>query len=988
MKRTLGFRGAWWVAGGLSVVLLAVSFLPTPATGQDADKAKIAPEAAEFFESKIRPVLIENCISCHGKEAQIAGLRLDSREALLKGGESGTALVPGDPENSLLIQVIRHTGKIKMPQGGKLKDEEIANLTAWVKAGAPWTPSITIDTKAGGGQKHWAFQPVQKPIPPKVQNTAWVSNPIDNFILARLEGKKLAPNPIADRRTLLRRLSYDLTGLPPTATEVQAFVADKSPNAYEKAVDRLLASPRYGERWARHWMDVARYADTKGYVFTDDRNYYNAYTYRNWVIHALNQDLPYDQFIQQQIAADLLPEVQNGDDKRPFAALGYLTVGRRFINNLHDIIDDRIDVTMRGFQAMTVSCARCHDHKFDPIPAKDYYALYAVFNNSVETTPPISPKPISEPYMKHDAEAKAAENKVNNIIDTQTKRLRGMVKNPEQAKNLSDAVKNALQAVREEERPNGKNLEAIIPAFEPDERRILQETQTRLEELRKTYPAKPEFAMALGDKPQDQCRDIHIFKRGNPGNPGEIAPRAFLTALRGGEKEHWKTGSGRLQLAEAIASKKNPLTARVMVNRVWLYHFGAGLVRTPSDFGRQGEKPTHPELLDWLATYFMENGWSLKKLHKLIVMSSTYRQSSVASEKMATLDPENRLWGRANRRRLDLEQMRDSLLLSSGKLNTKEIGGKSVDLWAQPFAERRAVYGFVERQNLPQVFKTFDFASPDTHSPQRFFTTVPQQALFLMNNPFSIAQAKNLVALPEIANASDNGQRVRRIYLRLFNRVPDKDEEAVGIGFLKLPATLIGERVPTWQYGYGGYDPTDRKVNFTALKHFTGEAWQAGEKFPDPNLGYIIHTPIGGHPGNDLNHAVIRRWTAPRAAKLRISGTLKHGNKEGDGVRARVVSSRAGLLGEWTAHTSEAKTEVAEVSVQAGETIDFIVDPIGGPGFDSFEWIPNLRVTDGSKGETVWNAKRDFGGPPLPPLTRLEQYAQALLMTNEFMFVD
>ncbi|GAB4455513.1 MAG: PSD1 and planctomycete cytochrome C domain-containing protein [Armatimonadaceae bacterium] len=986
-KRNLLFWGL-----GCGVMLLAS--LP-PATGQGPAKNKVPAEAAEFFESKVRPVLLENCISCHGKDAQIAGLRLDSREALLKGGESGPALVPGNPDKSLLIEVIRHTGKIKMPQGGKLKDTEIANLTAWVQAGAPWPESAGAGTwSMSSGQKHWSFQPVAKPKVPQVKNKLRVANPIDAFVLAKLEAKGLTPAPLADRRTLLRRVTYDLTGLPPTYEEMQAFLADKSPDAYEKVVDRLLASPRYGERWARHWLDVARYSDTKGYVFNEDRNYYNAYTYREWVIGALNRDLPYDRFVMQQIAADLLPEVQNGEDKQPLAALGFLTIGRRFINNPHDIIDDRIDVTMRGFQAMTVSCARCHDHKFDPVPTKDYYALYAVFNNSVESSPPISPRAISEPYMQHEEKVRAADNRIRTIIETQTKRLRGMVKNPEQAKTLSDAVKKALQSVREHELPNGKNLEALEPAFEPDERRALQETRQRVEELRKTYPPKPEFAMALADKPQDQCGDGRVFKRGNPGNPGDVAPRAFLTVLRSTDEQNWKQGSGRLQLARAIASEQNPLTARVLVNRVWMHHFGGALVRTPSDFGRQGEKPTHPELLDWLAATFMEDGWSLKRLHKRIVLSATYRQSSVTTEKLATLDPENRLWARANRRRLDMEQMRDSLLKASGKIDLSEVGGKSVEIWEEPFNGRRTVYGFVERQNLPQVFKTFDFASPDTHSPQRFFTTVPQQALFLMNNSFAISQARALAALPQIAGATDEGQRVRRMYLRLFNRLPDKNEEALGVAFLKQPNEETPMRTATWQYGYGFFDPATRQVTFTELPHFSRKDgnWRIREQFPDARLGYIMLSAEGGHPGNDGSHGVIRRWTAPRPLTLRIGGKLKHGNKEGDGVRARLVSNKQGLIAEWTAHNGEAQTSVAKVTVEAGEVLDFVVDPISGPAFDSFSWSPVL--TDAGAGKTtpravtVWNARRDFAGPMPPPLTRREQYVQALLMTNEFLFVD
>ncbi|MES2464392.1 MAG: DUF1549 domain-containing protein, partial [Armatimonadota bacterium] len=369
---------------GLVVAVLASQ---RSAISDDAVNPPVSAEAAAYFESKVRPVLIDNCIGCHGADAQLGGLRLDSRAALLKGGDSGPALVPGDPDKSLLIQVIHHLGKIKMPQGGKLKDPEITALADWVRGGALW-PAVKGEVIPDSGakeyaltpaqQKFWSLQPVKMPALPTVKNTAWAKSPLDRFVLAKLEAKGLKPAPPATKRSLIRRVTFDLIGLPPTPDEVNAFVNDKSPQAFAKVVDRLLSSPRYGERWARHWLDVARYADTKGYVFNEDRSYPHAYTYRDWVIDSLNKDLPYDQFVQMQIAADRLPLPKNGD-KKQLAALGFLRVGRRFLNNSHDIIDDRIDVTMRGFQGFTVACARCHDHKFDPIPTKDYYSLYGIF---------------------------------------------------------------------------------------------------------------------------------------------------------------------------------------------------------------------------------------------------------------------------------------------------------------------------------------------------------------------------------------------------------------------------------------------------------------------------------------------------------------------------------------------------------------------------------------------------------------------------------
>ncbi|MDX1933278.1 MAG: DUF1553 domain-containing protein [Capsulimonadales bacterium] len=978
------------------LALMAIVALPAPRAASDDTPAPPKPTAEEatFFENRIRPVLIENCISCHGKDAQMGGFRADSREALLKGGNGGTSLVPGDPDNSLLIKAVRHSGALKMPQGGKLKPEEIAALEAWVKMGAPWPVGGTVKMTGKGGseQRLWSLQPVRRPVPPKVKNAARVRNPIDAFVLAKIEAKGLTPAPPLDRRSLLRRVSYDLIGLPPTAAEVDAFLADKSPDAYEKVVDRLLASPRYGERWARHWLDIARYADTKGYVFNEDRNYYNAYTYRDWVINALNDDLPYDQFIVRQLAADRLPEVRNGDDKRPLAALGFLTVGRRFLNQQPDIIDDRIDVTMRGFQGLTVGCARCHDHKFDPVPTQDYYSLYAIFASSQETTPPISEKRIRDPWERYSSDRAAAENGIREIIVAQVKRLREINRDTERRKTLSDEVKQVLQAVREEETPEGDRLAKLEKAFEEAERSRLNTLRRAIADLDQAKPPTPEFAMAMDDSPNPS--DGHVFRRGNPGAPGEVAPRRFLLCLSkpGTERAHWKQGSGRLELANAIASKENPLTARVFVNRVWLHHFGAGIVRTPSDFGRKGEPPTHPELLDWLASYFMDNGWSIKKLHRLMVTSATYRQSPAVSPAVFNADPENRLWARAMRRRLDLEQMRDSLMLATGTLDTNTVGGKSVDLWERrketpAFAPRRAVYGFVERQNLPGIFRTFDFASPDTTSAQRFRTTVPQQALFFMNSPFVVEQARLIAGRPDLRDAQDDAQRIRRLYRLLYGRMPDSEEVAAGLAYLKGDsAAPVASAEGVWQYGYGAYNEALQRVTaFTPLTHFTGDAYQVGREFPDKSLGYIVLNAAGGHPGQDAAHGAVRRWTAPTAMTLRIGGTLEHKGAMGDGVRGRIVSSRAGLLGQWVAHNRSERTEVAEVAVQKGETIDFVVDPQGGDAFDSFLWSPTLKTVDEKRN---WNAARNFGPPAPPPVTRLTLYAQALLMTNEFLFAD
>ena len=966
------------------------------AVSDDSVNPPVSPEAAAYFETTIRPILANNCIDCHGPDAQLGGLRLDSRPALLKGGASGPSLVPGDPDKSLLIQVVHQTGKIKMPKGGKLKPEQIAALADWVKNGAPW-PMAKGDvqnasqeyTLTPAQQKFWSLQPVRMPALPPVKNAAWCQSPVDRFVLAKLEAKGLKPSPPAPKRVLIRRVTFDLIGLPPTTEEVNAFVADKSPQAFSRVVDRLLASPRYGERWARHWLDVARYADTKGYVFTEDRNYPFAYTYRDWVIDAFNKDLPYDQFVEMQLAADRLPFPKNGD-KKQLAALGFLRVGRRFLNNNNDIIDDRIDVTMRGFQGFTVGCARCHDHKFDPIPTKDYYSLYGVFAASREIDPIIAPPAEAAPYIAHEAKVQASQQELEKIIRDQTTRLRDLLKNNQP---LPDPVKEGLQAVRENTLPDGKNLAKIETSFEKPAQDRLAVLRPEIEQLSKANIPMPEKAMALEDV--EKPTNPHVFKRGNPGNPGDEIPRRFLLALspKNIPRPEWKANSGRLELAQAIASPKNPLTARVFVNRVWMQHFGAGIVRTPSDFGKQGERPTHPELLDYLASRFMK-GWSIKNLHRMILLSSTYQQSSDINPKSFEADPENRLLWRVNRRRLDMEQLRDSLFFASGRLDTKTVGGPSVELWTAPFSSRRAVYGRVERQNLPGTFRTFDFASPDATSPQRFQTTVPQQALFLMNSPLAVAQARALASRPEVVAKLDVSARIRQVYLLLFDRLPTADEASLGLGYLQgrdVPMPIPASVAPLWSYGYGGSDGAGTKVTeFTPLAHFAENGYQAGREFPDPNIHYAKLTASGGHPGGRQNQAVIRRWTAPISGTVSVSGVLQHDAPEGDGVRGRLISSRSGLVGEWVVHHGTAKTDSAAISVIKGDTLDFVADCRASDSFDSFSWSPTVTRTGGEA--KIWSSAAQFT-PPMTasrviPLTKWERYVQALLMTNDFYFID
>jgi len=708
-----------------------------------AGQAQTDVKAIEFFETKIRPVLAEQCYSCHGAAKQRGDIRLDGREPLVRIRDEGPVIDLKTPAKSRLLQALRHEGEFKMPpKGGKLPTHVIADFEAWIEAGATWP--TTAATTANPAKTHWAFQPVQKFAAPTVHNAAWAQTPVDAFILARLEAKKLAPNAPADRRTLLRRVKFDLLGLPVTAEEVDDFLADSTPDAFAKRVDRYLASPQYGERWGRYWLDVARYADNKGYVFQEERRYAYSYTYRDYVIKALNDDLPYDQFIREQIAADSLVS-RKAAPVSSQAAMGFLTLGRRFLNNSHDIIDDRIDVVTRGLLGLTVQCARCHDHKFDPIPAKDYYSLYGVFASSIE--PPNLPI-IGEPEATKDYFAFK-----------------------EKLQTLEAAVAKFREA-RKDDLAKGRR----------DARDELQKLVMGVESHQANSVVAPPRAMVLNDAPK--LHDPRVFLRGNPSTPGPAVPRQFLGIATPGERVPFKNGSGRLELAEAIVSRDNPLTARVLVNRVWLNHFGTGLVDTPSDFGIRTDPPTHPELLDHLAARFMDEGWSLKNLHRWIVLSRTYQLSSAENSAARAVDPENRLLARAPRRRLDFEALRDSVLAASGTLDAT-LGGRPVDIAGEKSSPRRTIYGFVDRQNLPSLFRTFDFASPDATSPQRYQTTVPQQALFLLNSPFLLSQAKALLKRPAVAAATEPEAKIRALHRIVFARDADATEVQLGESFVR-----------------------------------------------------------------------------------------------------------------------------------------------------------------------------------------------------------
>ena len=890
-----------------------------------------APDSPDFFESRIRPVLANNCFTCHAASA-LGGLRVDSREGILKGGKSGPAMISGDPEKSLLIEAVRQTNpKLKMPMGGKLKDQEIQDLTAWVKAGAIWPASAApvVTPKSGEyvitpeQRAFWSFQPLKTVAAPAPKEAAWAKTDIDRFVIAKLEHEGLKPVGATDKRTLIRRATLDLIGLPPTFEEIEAFEKDETPDAFAKVVDRLIASEQYGERWGRFWLDVARYGEDDYRSLDPMRRGYNpypnAYLYRDWVIKAFNDDMPYDVFVKAQLAADLMDEKSRA---KMLPALGFLGQGPWFYDNgsvevtRADERHDRVDVVSRGFLGLTVGCARCHNHKYDPIPTKDYYALSGVFLNTTYHEYPMVPKSVSDEYKKNEKQIEAREELLGDFMSTESKQLgetlafqaakymqsawkvtgpdkaefatvvqqdkldyelferwiKFLAKPPknypylaawqemikrggtkEEAKKLSEEFQKTLTAVLFERReikdendiiaakalpttkkrkyanlPNefvtnddfcpGCGLElrtmpiertnlwvdvfvrdlgegddpqqapervkpgllafrgwALERQLSAERRAYIDALKADIETMKKEQPAH--FPYVHGVIEAEKIQEPKVNLRGSPFNLGDEVPRHFLSVLST-EPIPLTHGSGRLDLAEQIVQQ--PIAMRVIVNRVWRAHFGTGIVDTPSNFGIMGERPSNPELLEYLAKWFVDNGMSVKKLHREILLSSVYQLSDEGIKENLEKDPANRLYWRANRHRMDAEQIRDSILAAAGDLDTK-MGGPSEAL--KPEYTRRTVYGKVSRYRLDEYLQLFDFPSPNLSAEKRFATTVPLQRLFFMNSDFVQQQAEHLAQ--RVASEPDNTARIQKIYQLVYGRAPSPEEVKIGIEYLR-----------------------------------------------------------------------------------------------------------------------------------------------------------------------------------------------------------
>ena len=886
-------------------------------------------EQKDFFENHIRPVLAQNCFACH-TNSQMGGLRLDSLEGLLKGGKSGPAIVPGAPEKSMLITAVRQTTEIKMPKNGHLTGAQIDDLTNWVKDGAVWPVELKPAQSVGyviraDQRKFWSIQPLAKIEPPKVKDPAWSANGIDRFVMAKLEAEALKPNGLADRRTLLRRVTYVLTGLMPSYEEVQAFEADKSPNAYEKAVDRLMASPQFGELWARHWLDVTRYAEDDYRIAQKDMHkerYKFAYTYRDWVINALNGDMPYDTFVKAQLAGDLMDEKVR--DKM-IPGLGFNGLGVWAMNDNPAAIDraaewnDKVDTTSKALLGLTVGCARCHDHKYDPIPQKDYYRMAGIFASTNYHAYPMVPKEVVDEYEKKKKElderekaAKDFEDQASTLeaqalfaqaedymvaawrlgsdkrasassiaekyrldpemLDRWVKFLKKKPSNysfltpwqkmvaaggdADQAQTLAHQFyRKAVEVDKEHAKLKTENEELLAKLKDPNEqfdplpngikrklithqidlkamdreasylwtdlfdkdlsdspindnaegerkpglfkltgwdlqRRLSADFSAHMDKMKADNEAfkkamPPEYQIAPGLTDLKDPTDLKIFLRGDPYTFGDDAPRAFLAILSDGEPTPFKQGSGRLELAEDIV--KQPIAMRVIVNRIWRWSMGTGIVETPNNFGFAGERPSDPELLEFLTSQFADSGMSWKKLIREIVMSRTFQLSAEGNQANLAKDEANRFYWRANQRRLEAEGVWDGLLKASGKLDTSKIGGPSEEMDAKMV--RRGMYGAVSRV-FPNEFQTlFDYPLPTLSAEKRYTTNTPLQRLYFLNNDFVHKQAEAMAE--RVKSAGSDEAEVRKAFEIAYQRDPSAEELATA---LKLAPRLRAAR--------------------------------------------------------------------------------------------------------------------------------------------------------------------------------------------------
>ncbi len=1058
-------------------VLMLAGFMPVA--------LHAAPDAAslDFFETKIRPILANNCYACH-TTAKKGDLRLDSAEAMLKGGSRGPAIVPGRPEKSVLMTAVRHGDpEFSMPVGKKLKDTEIADLADWIKAGAVYPKAATIAAAPTDGKftisekqrQFWSLVPFVTPPIPAVKDTKWPKSNVDKFVLANLEKQGLKAVSAASKRDLLRRATFDLTGLPPTLEEIADFEKDTSPTAFAKVVDRLLASPHYGERWGRVWLDVARYGEDdyrslnqnpRGY-----RPYPKAFAYRDWVIQAFNDDLPYDQFVTAQLAGDLMdPKVRH----KMLPATGFLGLGPWYYDNGSNEVTraderhDRVDAVTRGFLGMTAGCARCHNHKYDPIPQSDYYAIAGVFFNTIYEEYPLAPKKVVDEFAKLEEDLDRKQKVLQEENQTFTTNLsrtlalqisnylqgvyevsgkpkkemaavvearkldyelldrwirymakptdkyknkdawQAMIKKggtPDEAKKLAEKLQEEAIAVMLEKTDldaqnkviADKDLDGTKPKKRTDkpsnfvsfkdfnpgswlrllslpedqsnfwteiyqrelndaddptammaagmrmgkpgvlmfrgwalQTRLGADAQAKLKSLQDDVDSArkkldPHYPFVHGVRDSEKPVNIQLARRGNPENLGEEVPRHFLSLLSKGEPKLYTAGSGRLEMAQEIASQ--PLATRVMVNRIWKAHFDTGLVETPSNFGVMGERPSNPQLLEYLSSTFAKNGMSIKKLHREIMLSSVYQLSTQNDEANFAKDSGNRSYWRFNRRRLSAEELRDSVLSVAGNLDDA-VAGPSEDL--TPAFKRRTVYGKVSRYKLDTYLQTFDFPAPNISAEKRFTTTVPLQRLFLMNSDFMQLESEELAK--RVAAEPDNRSRIRKIYQLAYGRLPNEAEMKIGLEYLKT-------------------EPL-REYEENKKKAAEGEGGRGGRRRPG-----------GGDSAAGKDGAAAKDGTAAKVEPAKDGAPAKDDASKKDAPAAKDAAPVAdAVFGEGQ---GQGQTPAAENAAM---------------GMGMMEGMPGM------------GGRRGMGAAPAPEIkyepTAWGRYAKILLSSSEFLFIN
>ena len=952
------------------VFILAITLFPLGPT------LSAAPSETLTFEADIRPIFREHCFDCHGATNDFeGGLDLRQVRRQISGGDSGPAIVPGDAEDSFLIQRIQDH---EMPPGSaKVSTEHTDILIRWIEQGAKTARPEPEQIPDGIGltpeeRSFWFFQTLTRPSPPSVDDPR-IINDIDRFVLARLREHQLDWSPEASRRTLAIRVAYDLTGLPPSREALEAFIKDDQPDAYTRWVNKLLESPHYGERWGRHWLDTAGYADSEGFTNADQPRQW-AYHYRDYVIRSMNADKPIDQFIVEQLAGDELvsPPHDNLDAEQIelLAATGFLRMaadgtGQGGVDEplaRNQTIADSLKIVSTSLMGLSFACAQCHDHRYDPILQEDYYRLRAIFEPALDAQAWKNPNQRKVSLYTDSDRKRAAE--IESEAQTVAKE-----KGEKQKVYMAEALAKELEKYDEPLREQLKLAYETAAKDRTDEQKALldknpsvnispgvlyQYNQAAADDL-KTYDTKiaeirakkpPERFLRALVEPANSQPETQLFYRGDYRQPVRaVAPGEATVLYDEGQRADLEannpdrsTSGRRLSWAKSLTSGRHPLFNRVFVNRIWMHHFGRGIVGTPSDFGNLGERPTHPELLDWLACELADQGWSLKHLHRLIVHSYTYRQQSQIDAKSVEVDQDNQWLWRYPVRRLEAEIIRDKILTASGQLD-QTLFGASISLKEDDTGQvvptqdtRRSIYLQVRRSQPVAFLQAFDAPIMETNCDRRVHATVAPQSLMLLNSQFLLDQAKLMAE----RIAEDAEAQIPE------DQVPRKD-------------SALQQIQSPWSYGFGKEEESG--FSFEPLPHWTGSSWQGGEKLPDTNLGWCTLNAQGGHPDAEL--AVIRKWRAGIDGQLRIEGKLSHGSDQGNGVRGRIYSSRVGLLGEFVTHNQELTTHV-DTHVVAGEEIAFVVDSRGEQSFDSFRWPVTL---ESSGADLKWQSDTDFQGP-------------------------